>query len=400
MNDDSDDDASSDTSEDSDVERNASRRTACIALLVLFAGLLLAAESFCGLNSKSIEYIDHLAVFNAVWPTYGQHGVWQTVVSDLVPTLTTRRVLKTLLLAGFAVAVIAVIGIVGAATRHKSLVCTYVLLACSLSGFSLAVAAQTLERRAVAVPLIHRQVLDLCNATRYFRLGAEIACPWAVSARTSEASPCNQVCKFRAKVLEHLNGCELLPNLCGKFSYEQASTNACRDLVANAKSAYISAFAPGRCKAACDADVKCKLFGYEETWGHCLLLSAQENQHKTPQWTPLRREDILERYGPNGREALNCFQKSIPLVLDEFEKQGLYLAISTAILGCLVFASSLCSCCLMYDVNMKRPREPNGMQLMVMMLFPHCTQRMQDKFYNEKRFGRDLENQFGYAKAM
>jgi len=352
----------------------------CLAAVSLMAGVLLAAVSFAGLRSEALWTIDRIVVFNVAWQ--GGRGT-------LLPLLTTRRIFKILVGVGLVVSAAAVVGILGARTRHKSLVCTYVALASTLSAVTLMGGVQAIQRKSVVEPLVHREVMDLCNATRYIRLSSAMGCKWASAYAPSEVPSCGNICQWRVDVFGQMRGCAVMPRLCTSFFYEELNpgmgASDCVAAISQTGSAMYGA-SEGRaaCQDLCDKDIRCAAYAYSSASlakpELCLLGAGVASAHPSPEWSafllPTEATAFL-----SGGSNLQCYRRTEPRVLDDFRTHGTRLAVTTLTLGLILAVSTVNSCRLMYNVNMRRRGKPSATELGAMMCCPCCAQETHSKFH-------------------
>merc|ERR1712187_300425 len=57
-----------------------------------------------------------------------------------------------------------------------------------------------------------------------------------------------------------------------------------------------------------------------------------------------------------------CFKRKEPLILVKFLNTGMYLALSTSLVGILLLLSTFCTCCILYNVNMSRRGLPTAIE--------------------------------------
>jgi len=115
-------------------------------------------------------------------------------------------------------------------------------------------AADTIERRALATGIVHEQVMDLCNGTRFIRLGNGLKCAWAQIYAEDEVTACGAVCQFRVKVLSDMDGCKLMPDLCNRFKYQRMSAEDCAGNLSAVQQGYgAQNVGYEECRGACDA---------------------------------------------------------------------------------------------------------------------------------------------------
>lgn len=365
---------------DEEEERESSR-TACAAGVVLLAGFLLVGVSFCGLETGALFVVDKLVIFDSSW--HVGRGMQE---ASWYPEITARRIFEALLFIGFIVVLAGILGILGARTRRKELVCTYVVLASIFTVVTFFCAVEVLLRRGAVVPLIERQVRDLCNATTYMRLASHIPCKWTSSYSPAESGSCGQVCQLRTGYLRELNGCIVLPRLCEQFFYEELPSDTCATAITEKDSMLYMALgikSHSRCKELCDKDIKCEAYAYSEAAPpafpeRCILGQGVVGTHLPPEWASLSPLDVGEYL--SGKGSTKCFRRTDSVVLDNFRRHSARLAACTLLLGFILLGSSLRSCCLMYNVNVKRRDKPTAHELGLMMCCPCCAEEHHRRF--------------------
>lgn len=375
-------------------QRLESRVTAFTALLTLIAGLLLDRVSFSGWRSHAVATVDHLVKHNADYPSF-QHNTWQNS-AEIVPVLTTQRIMEALFWISLLVILSAVIGIVGALMRRKGVVITYVILASALSLVVLVSAAQTSQRRALVGPLIMYQVDHLCNASTYIQLSSGLGCDFAANFSSSRVPVCDALCQFRVQSLQRLNGCTVLPDLCSSFRYSRLGGGGCFTAAAESgqvvyKSVH-SNMSYSACKSFCDQDIGCSTFitldakASEEE--QCLSITNTLTANRDPtNWTDItalyfQQKGDLSKGTGGGTWNHKCYKRAEPEVLVEFLAHGLHLAIATAVLGVILLMSTICTCFILYNMSMSRRGLPTATELGLMLFCPCCSDKIRRK-YNE-----------------
>jgi len=361
-----------------------SRRTSLSAFLTLICGCLLLGVSIAGSRSDAIHTVDQLAIFEALWPNEilekSAHHSWERA-AEAVPTFTIARIMK--FLTGISVVVIAasLLGIAGTISRHKNLVCTYVLLASCLSACVLLNAAQATQRKSVAEPLIRRQVFDLCNASTYVRLGRNLNCEWSKELQSLPLTPCMDVCQWRVQLLEHMSGCSLLPRLCKKFEYQPLAQEACAATVTSGKTSAEFVAGLSECQDRCDQDITCTDFAHQSAMkadsGRCTLFGRAFDL-SLPSAGVFAEKTLAQDDGDR-----HCYRRVQPTVLRKFSSHEWYICVCTVALGALLVMSSACTCCLMYNVNIDRRGQPTGLELACMMFCPACADRIHRRYYED-----------------
>jgi len=355
-------------------EEKESNIAAFLATLSLVNGIILCFVSILATRSGALYVIDRLVVFNAAWHTRSE---------DAPFVLTTRRIYEYLIFVGFLVVMSSVLGIAGAKSRNRHLVCTYVVLAGTFTVVMLAGGVQTIQRRSVVEPMIFSQVKDICNATTYMRLASSIPCKFAESYSPSELTPCGVYCRYRAGLLRQLQGCTVMPRLCQQFFYEELPPEACAAEITQGHSMmYLAAEGSERCREFCDNDIRCTAYAYSGPSAakpeRCLLGQGVGADHLPPRWSPIHPSEAAEYLSGGSRMA--CFRRTEPMVLARFKTHGMRLAASTMALGLVLLASTAVSCCVMYNANFKRRDLPKGTELALMMCCPCCAGETRRRF--------------------
>mmetsp|Transcript_45322 Transcript_45322/g.129385 ORF Transcript_45322/g.129385 Transcript_45322/m.129385 type:complete len:389 (+) Transcript_45322:85-1251(+) len=357
-----------------DEEEKESNRAAWLAALASLTGLVLVVVSVAAMRSGALFVVDRLVLLDAAW-----RGRLDTPP----PVVTTRRIFEVLIFVGFLVICTSFLGIMGARTRHKSAVCTYVVFAAIFTVIMLAGGISTIQRKALVEPLIARQVVDLCNATTYIRLATQLRCKFAKSYAPSEITPCGVFCDFRANLLRQLQGCIVMPRLCEQFFYEEFRSGDCAAEIAQGGSAiYMASETSERCRQLCDDDIRCTAYAHSGAAPakpeRCLLGQGVAADHPPPRWSALAPTQAAEYLGGGGR--VSCFRRTEPRVLERFRTHGTRLAVSTMVLGLVLTVSTTFSCCLMYNLNIKRRGRPTAAELALMLCCPCCARDAHRKF--------------------
>lgn len=375
-----------------------SRASAATAALALVCGLVLAYVSFNGWQGDAVEVVDHLVKFDSTYLS-STRGVLE------IPTLTTKSIMRSVFWMSILVVITSIIGVVGSLLRQKGPVCTYVLFATCLSLVVLVSAVQTSQRRILAGPVLMRQAERLCNTSTYIQLSAGLGCNYTSQYNQEEVDVCGTLCTFRVDQLKKHNGCTLLPRLCSAFTYEQLEGGGClAAALGTGMVAYKHRGAPmtaDACRHSCDNDIGCDTFiNMEHTDGRtqCVVLTTHAVERSPANWTQFTKgfQNLLTTK-PNASAAQawthQCFRRAKPEVLLEFMDLGLHLAVTTALLAVLLLLSTVCTCCILYNVNMSRRGLPTAWELALLMLCPCFSQHVHRKFNEEYFADKDEEEE-------
>jgi len=256
-------------------------------------------------------------------------------------------------------------------TKHKKLAATFTSPTATLALVSVLAGVQAFQRKALVEPVIYDLVEDLCNFTTYVRLGRNIPCDWQADFASEPLSECNDFCQARVESLSSLDGCDILPDLCGAFSYNQVS---CEDQVVS-QQMYSTEAALGGCASKCDDDIACT--GYMHNGSTCVLTAGVETQHPPPDW----QLESPESVSPGaGETSWTCFERETPVALEDFESYGTGLAWMTVILGAILLVAACSSMMLLYDANVKRRGKPTARNLAMLMCCPCCAGERHQKW--------------------
>lgn len=361
------------------------RRTIVSSTFAALAGLALAVMSFRWVGDEAIEIIDAMVMYDAAIPQAGLNSsAWQLVkaVPDFSESM--ARTLNVLGFVGLMVVVSGILGIVGAATMHKGCVCSHVLMTSCISAFVVVMAARLFEAKVVSEPLIQRQVTDLCEATTYIRLGEHLPCAWAEGKfGPALTTPCGDACQLRIRMLRKLDGCEVLPQLCKSFLYEQMGT--CNSTFAGMTAAFAADMDVQVCQAECDKDIACASFAHAAgAPGRCVLLAGLPSRNGSAQWTAMSPVAVQAWASSS---APTCYRRMEPSVLRDFTNDSALLVKHVIMVAALLIASVSCQCCFMYDVSLQRRGVPTGTELVFMLLCPCCAsslhKRLNEEYFEE-----------------
>jgi len=356
---------------------------ACVACAVLVNGLALAVVSSLGLRSGAIAVIDELVRLETAQTAKRQAHLGLHALFQLV---TTGRIFWGLSGTGVLVALAALVGIIGAKLRSRQLMATYVILAAVMTAVTTAGGISVLQRRQVVEPIVERQVLDLCNYTRYIRLAKHIPCPFAASYAPSEVPPCGAFCMWRVGLLRKLHACPIMHRLCQRFFYTPLSYDGGKNCSAaieeHGSTMYMAAEGEVRCRELCDEDIRCTAYAYSGASRakpeRCVLGQAVAADHLPPRWSPIAPPKAAEYLA--GGSSLSCYRRTSPVVLETFRKHGRRLVACALILAVVLLASTVISCCLVYNVNAHERGRPTAKELSLMMCCPCCSGDLHRQF--------------------
>lgn len=367
----------------SDHEETDGGAAACVACAVLVNGLALAAVSTLGLRSGAIAVIDELVRLETAQTAKRQAHLG---LHALFHSVTTGRIFWGLSGTGVLVALAALVGIVGAKLRSRQLMATYVILATVLTAVATAGGISVLQRRQVVEPMVERQVLDLCNYTRYIRLARHIPCPFAASYAPSEVPRCGAFCMWRVGLLRQLHACPIMQGLCHRFFYAPLSSEGGKNCSAaieeHGSTMYMAAEGEAHCRELCDGDIRCTAYAYSGASGakpeRCMLGQAVASEHLPPRWSPVPPPKAAEYLA--GGSSLSCYRRTSPVVVETFRTHGRRLVACALILAVVLLASTVISCCLVYNVNAHERGKPTAQDLSLMMWCPCCSGDLHRQF--------------------
>jgi len=362
-------------------------------------GLALAVVSTLGLRSGAIALIDDIVRLETAQTAKRQV---HSGLHALFHSVTTGRIYWGLSGTGVFVALAALVGIIGAKLRSRQLMATYVILAAVLTAVTTAGGISMLQRRQVVEPMVERQVLDLCNYTRYIRLARHIPCPFAASYAPSEVPPCNAFCMRRVGLLRQLRACPIMRRLCQRFFYTPLSSEGGKDCAAaieeHGSTMYMAAEGEARCRELCDGDIRCTAYAYSGASKakpeRCLLGQAVAAEHLPPRWSPVPPPQAAEYLA--GGSSLSCYRRTSPVVVETFRTHGRRLVACALILAAVLLASTVMSCCLVYTVHVHERGRPTAQELSLMMCCPCCSGDVHRQFSRPVVFsdeGSDLDEE-------
>jgi len=354
--------------EDDHQESNVS---AYLAFLVALAGIILIIVSIVALLSDALWAVDRLVKFNASF-------------ENSMPPITTRRIFALLIVAGSFIIVAALIGIIGAKSRVRILLSIYVITAFCFSMLAVVGSIQAIQRRNTVEPMIIRQVNDFCNGTTYKRLFMNLGCSGA-NLYAEPLPACNVFCQSRVQTLERLDGCKVLPMLCKHFEYQQLSSTECANMLAQSSSMMIAKYhqSEDACRDHCDQNVLCDRFMFLDSsagvnpYG-CFLNGGSPTNQLFQDWIRIQPSQAINP--ATDLSYARCFSRTESIVSTEFRSEGVRLAVFTLIVSVTLVLSLIYTCCQMYNVSMKRDRQPNGCELAGMVFCPCCTQGLYEKY--------------------
>lgn len=359
-----------------DDEAKESKLVSFLAFLAMVVGAVLAVVSSRATQSESLWAVDRLVRVD-------------TSYENSMPVLTTRKVFCIMLGVGVSVCVAAIIGCLGAVFRHKKIVCCYVVLAAIFTLSMVAGGVQTIQRKFQVEELVSEQVETLCEPEMYMKFGLNLPCSWGAIYNRSGPG-CGPPCEKRLEVLRdpQVDGCGLLPILCKDFTYTQFAATECTALALEQNQEWYAIVADASgCEAFCNEDIVCQQYivarstaGMESAAVECVLMSGLPARHPAPTWTAL---PLGQGPAHLGNSEKSCYKRVEPLVLEKFRESNSFLSMMTIILACVLFCSTSVTCCLMYNVNVKRKGKPTGCELFI-MLFPCCGEGVRKKFDGRK----------------
>lgn len=353
--------SSAEEEEETDEEEEQYRQSCTVGILTslaFLAGIILLLVSIFAVKSHELWVIDRLVKF-------------EFRDSDVV-VLTTRRIFMLLLGVSAAVMIVCLVGLIASLTRHKKLASAFTTPTAILALISLFSGLQAFERKALVEPIIFDLVDDLCNFTTYVRLGRNIPCEWEDDFASEPPSDCNEFCQGRVQSLSSLDGCDILPDLCGAFSYAEVGC----DEQGRSKDMYSTDATSDECATKCDDDIACT--GYLHDGGStCVLTAGVEAQHPSPEW---QAETSSTLNVSSGAISWQCFEREAPVALTDFESYGTRLAWSTVVLGAVLMLTACSSTCLLYDTHVKRRGKPTARNLGMLMCCPCCASDRHQKW--------------------
>lgn len=264
---------------------------------------------------------------------------------------------------------------------------TYGSCSVACAGVMLVLAMQVMQRIYVVEPLVHRQVEHLCNESIYLQLGHALDCSWA-SRIGAGVEECGAACRWKISLLQGVQGCRLMPQLCESFFYEELASQNCSALIRTAASGieplFVASQSSSACRDSCDADIKCKEFSHSEATAArpevCMLYSGLAALHQPPAWSQLAPVQVQSYLGEGKTE---CWRRTDPTVLSRFQSQNTRIAVCTVVLAVVLLVTVSASFTLMYNLNHRRSRltKPNGSQLWMMMFCPCCVGHLYRRFH-------------------
>lgn len=350
------------------------------ASLSLVTGAVLLWASMAGSKSEAIYLMDKVVRFDTAGP-FGED------LAGASHVLTTLMLVRILLFVGLAVVVTSLIGITASTGKHKCLAATYGSCSLACAGVMLVLAMQVMQRIYVVEPLVHRQVEHLCNESIYLQLGHALDCSWA-SRIGAGVEECGAACRWKISLLQGVQGCRLMPQLCESFFYEELASQNCSALIRTAASGieplFVASQSSSACRDSCDADIKCKEFSHSEATAArpevCMLYSGLAALHQPPAWSQLAPVQVQSYLGEGKTE---CWRRTDPTVLSRFQSQNTRIAVCTVVLAVVLLVTVSASFTLMYNLNHRRSRltKPNGSQLWMMMFCPCCVGHLYRRFH-------------------
>lgn len=354
----------------------ATQRVVWSSTVSIFAGLGLIVISFLGLRSQALWVVDKLIDFNEDGPALIFNS--------------SRFIFTFLIFVGLLIILVSLVGVLAARTRHKQVVCGTVVLAGALAIMMVTSAIAAFNRRIFLEGVLTRQMSSLCNASTYITQGFQLGCDWADSYDPQEVPACSAICQQRVEILRPLDGCRVLPLLCKSFEYEEIAYSYCVALADKYLSAqynlhlYNASLGPDACRTACNKDPRCSAIAYapatEAKPTRCLLIPGLAHQHDQL-WGSFSVWPEAEEY-LSGSSPPTCERQLDPTAISRFQLHNLRLVIATLSLSFVLLASTCCTCCFMYNVNMLRADRPSGLQLALMMCCTCCSHHLH-KRYNE-----------------